>query len=66
MPHFGVQGHNSTYELPQAKLVRPAHLRSLIRAFSAQTHHIRTRDNKKGYDTQCTAPISPNRRPDID
>ena len=66
LSHFGIQGHNSTYELPQAKMVRPAHPRSLIRAFAAQTHHIRPRNNKKGYDTECTASISPIRRPDID
>ena len=30
LSHFGVQGHNSTYELPQAKMVRPGHLWSLI------------------------------------
>ena len=35
LSHFGVQGHNSTYELPQAKMVRPGHLLSLIYAFAA-------------------------------
>ena len=55
LSHFGIQGHNSIYEHPQAKMVHPAHPRSLIRAFAAQIHHIRTRNNKKGYDTQCTA-----------
>ena len=30
LSHFGVQGHISTYQLPKAKIVLPAHHRKLI------------------------------------